>query len=120
MPPTSQSPPLASILVARFLRTNNYAETLNAFIREAGLPADAGQVTDNKEGNNWTIESVLEEKKAFDQTLGFERYGENERDEWSIPGELLYLSRYMNTYIHIHTYTYIYIYIHSQPSQMKD
>ncbi|KAE8411792.1 hypothetical protein BDV36DRAFT_301517 [Aspergillus pseudocaelatus] len=85
MPPTSQSPPLASILVARFLRTNNYAETLNSFIREAGLPADAGQVTDNQEGTNWTIESVLEEKKAFDQTLGFERYGEDENDEWSVP-----------------------------------
>ncbi|OGM45500.1 hypothetical protein ABOM_006511 [Aspergillus bombycis] len=85
MPPTSQSPQLASILVARFLRSNNYAETLDAFIREAGLPADAGQVTDNKEGNNWTIESVLEEKKAFDQTLGFERYGEEAKDEWSVP-----------------------------------
>ncbi|KAE8338650.1 hypothetical protein BDV24DRAFT_153427 [Aspergillus arachidicola] len=72
MAPTSQTPPLASILVARFLRTNNYAETLNAFIREAGLPADAGQVTD-KEESNWTIESVLEEKKAFDQTQHFER-----------------------------------------------
>ena len=93
MPPTSQSPPLASILVARFLRSNNYAETLNAFIREAGLPADAGQVTDSKE-NNWTIESVLEEKKAFDQTLGFERYGEEEKDEWSVPGESLCVSRH--------------------------
>ncbi|KAE8371784.1 WD40-repeat-containing domain protein [Aspergillus bertholletiae] len=85
MPPTSQSPPLASILVARFLRTNNYTETLDAFIREAGLPAGAGQVTDNKNENKWTIESVLEEKKAFDQTLGFERYGEEEKEEWSAP-----------------------------------
>ncbi|KJK62102.1 hypothetical protein P875_00086353 [Aspergillus parasiticus SU-1] len=84
MAPTSQSPPLASILVARFLRTNNYAETLNAFIREAGLPVDAGQVTGNEE-NNWTIESVLEEKKAFDQTQHFERYGQSEKDEWSVP-----------------------------------
>ncbi|RAQ71397.1 hypothetical protein COH20_003513 [Aspergillus flavus] len=84
MAPTSQNPPLASILVARFLRTNNYAETLNAFIREAGLPANAGQVTDQEE-NNWTIESVLEEKKAFDQTQHFERYGQSEKDEWSVP-----------------------------------
>ena len=91
MAPTSQNPPLASILVARFLRTNNYAETLNAFIREAGLPANAGQVTE-KEENSWTIESVLEEKKAFDQTQHFERYGQSEKDEWSVPGELLYFT----------------------------
>ncbi|KAF7588018.1 hypothetical protein BBP40_006424 [Aspergillus hancockii] len=86
-PPTSQSLSLASTLVARFLRTNNYVETLDAFIREAGLPANAGQVKGKgNDENNWTIEGVLEEKKTFDQTLGFERYGGNgEKDVWSVP-----------------------------------
>ncbi|KAF9883494.1 hypothetical protein FE257_003408 [Aspergillus nanangensis] len=75
---------LASTLVARFLRTNDYKETLHAFIREAGLPPDAGH-TPGK--GDWTIEGVLEEKKAFDQSVHFERYGEDgkEKDLWSIP-----------------------------------
>jgi predicted metalloendopeptidase len=97
-PPTPQSPPLASILVARFLRTNNYIETLDAFIREAGLPANAGQVKDTGDDENkWTIENVLEEKKTFDQTLGFERYGKNEdKDVWSVPGESCFVFKYYN------------------------
>ncbi|KAL5364754.1 hypothetical protein BJX96DRAFT_157888 [Aspergillus floccosus] len=84
MPPQSQSPSLASVLVARFLRSNNYNDTLAAFIREAGLPIDAGQVGGK---DDWTIEGVLEEKKAFDETVRFERYGEdNESDGlWSAP-----------------------------------
>lgn len=86
MPPTSSSPPLASILVARFLRTNGYRETLDAFIREAGLPPDVGQTSDKDP--NWTIEAVLQEKKTFDQSVNFERYGEDEKDKnvWSLPG----------------------------------
>ncbi|KAL1846185.1 hypothetical protein Plec18170_009301 [Paecilomyces lecythidis] len=92
---TSKAPdptqlPLASILVARFLRSNNYTETLDAFIREAGLPSNAGQVNSKTEGaDGWTIESVIEEKKAFDQTVNFERYGDEDarekRDRWSSP-----------------------------------
>ncbi|KAL4898184.1 hypothetical protein BDV59DRAFT_166350 [Aspergillus ambiguus] len=84
MPPKSQSPSLASLLVARFLRSNNYKETLTAFIREAELPVDAGQVTGK---DDWTIEGVLEEKKAFDETIRFERYCEDEHgnDLWSTP-----------------------------------
>lgn len=87
MPPTSSSPPLASILVARFLRTNDYYETFNAFIREAGLPADVGQASENDP--SWTIEGVLQEKKTFDQSVNFERYREDgkEKDVWSLPGE---------------------------------
>lgn len=88
MPPTSSSPSLASILIARFLRTNAYTETLEAFIREAGLPRDVGQTSEEP---NWTIEGILQEKKTFDQSLNFERYGEDEKnkDLWSEPGELL-------------------------------
>lgn len=85
---------LASIIVARFLRSNNYNETLHTFIREAGLPCDAGVVNRNKadEANGidkWTLEGIIQEKKKFDQTLSFERYGDSQaEDEWSVPGKL--------------------------------
>lgn len=86
----SQTASLASTLVARFLRSNNYTQTLDTFIREAGLSADAGQTTSGKDngGNNWTIEGVLEEKKTFDTSVNFERYGgdEQDKDVWSVPG----------------------------------
>lgn len=86
----SKTASLASTLVARFLRSNNYTQTLDTFIREAGLAADAGQIS-GKEGdrdNNWTIEGVLEEKKTFDTSINFERYGEDKQDKdvWSEPG----------------------------------
>lgn len=86
---------LASILVARFLRSNNYHETLDIFIREAGLPSDAGVVNMNKldesDGvDKWTLEGIIREKKRFDQTLSFERYGHLpvKKDGWSVPGKL--------------------------------
>ncbi|PWY95694.1 hypothetical protein BO94DRAFT_506878 [Aspergillus sclerotioniger CBS 115572] len=90
MPTESQSASLASTLVARFLRTHNYTQTLNAFLQEAGLPADAGQLRGKDNAPSWTIESVLEEKKAFDQSVNFERYGENDEDKdvWSVPAPL--------------------------------
>lgn len=84
MATTTQSASLASTLVARFLRSNNFSDTLNTFIHEAGLSADVGQ-TDS--GNDWTIEEVLEEKKAFDKSVNFERYNEDEKkDVWTVPG----------------------------------
>lgn len=90
----SSSLQLASILVARFLRSNDYTQTLDAFIREAGLPPDAGQVSGRAGSSSvdgWTIEGVIEEKKAFDQSLKFERYGEGDdgqEEKWSVPGKL--------------------------------
>jgi len=85
MATASQSASLASTLVARFLRSNNYSETLNSFIREAGLSADVGQTDSGS--TDWTIEGVLEEKKAFDKSINFERYNENEKkDVWTVPG----------------------------------
>ncbi|KAE8146196.1 hypothetical protein BDV25DRAFT_143932 [Aspergillus avenaceus] len=85
MPP--QPPPLASILIARFLRSNNYPETLDAFIREANLPRDAGQ-SKTDEAQTWTIENILEEKKRFDTSVQFERYGDSpEKDIWTDPGK---------------------------------
>lgn len=90
---TALSASLASALVARFLRSNNYTHTLDAFIREAGLSADAGQITatakDDSDENSWTIEGVLEEKKVYDKSINFERYGDGgkENNAWSAPGE---------------------------------
>jgi hypothetical protein len=89
----SSGPSPASVLVARFLRTNNYNETLETFIREAGLPpsvgANGGAGTSFDE---WTIEGVIQEKRTFDQSLNFERYGDgvkgSARDIWSVPGML--------------------------------
>ncbi|KAJ5688597.1 hypothetical protein N7462_002989 [Penicillium macrosclerotiorum] len=77
---------LASALVARFLRTYNYAETLKAFIHEAGLAPDVGQ-TSGDDTNGLTIQSLLEEKKIFDHSVNFERYGKDNRetDLWSVP-----------------------------------
>ena len=90
----SQSASLASALVARFLRSNNYTQTLDTFIREAGLSADVGQTSgkDDSGDNTWTIEGVLEEKKAYDKSINFERYGEDEKGNgaWSAPGECHY------------------------------
>ncbi|KAG9796955.1 WD40 repeat-like protein, partial [Aureobasidium melanogenum] len=61
----------AAIIVARFLKANSYDETLDAFIREAGLPPSAGST--NK--GDLTIEKILEEKRTFDMSLQFERLG---------------------------------------------
>lgn len=80
---------LASALVARFLRTNNYTDTLRAFLREAGLPSDVGHASGD-DTNNWTVQSLLEEKAAFDHSVNFERYGKESKENasWSVPGEL--------------------------------
>lgn len=87
---STQIEALTSALVARFLRSNNYTETLQAFIREAGLPADVGQPSGD-DTNNWTIQTLLEEKKAFDHSVNFERYGEKnkEHDLWTAPCKYL-------------------------------
>ncbi|KAJ5115439.1 hypothetical protein NUU61_001198 [Penicillium alfredii] len=86
MAPTTAVDALASALVARFLRTNDYSETLQAFIHEAGLRADVGQ-TSGDDTNHWTIQSLLEEKRTFEQSVSFERYGADraESDRWSVP-----------------------------------
>lgn len=85
MSSSNQEVPLTSTLIARFLRSNNYTETLRTFIREAGLPSDAGQ---SDGSNEWTIEGILDEKRAFDETLRFERYGveDEKHDIWTVPG----------------------------------
>lgn len=92
MATTSQPASLASIIVARFLRSNNYNDTLDTFIREGGLSADVGQTDSGS--SNWTIEGVLEEKKAFDKSVNFERYNEDEKkDVWTVPGMSFHSSK---------------------------
>jgi hypothetical protein len=88
MAPSAAIDALTSILVARFLRSYDYAETLEAFIREAGLDADAGQ-SSGDDTDEWTIQSLLEEKKKYDQNVNFERYGEENQQStlWSEPGK---------------------------------
>ncbi|KAJ5444472.1 uncharacterized protein N7458_008344 [Penicillium daleae] len=83
---SAQIDDLANAIVARFLRTNAYSETLQAFIREAGLPPDAGQASGDNT-HNLTIQSLLEEKRAYDHSVNFERLG-NESGEisfWQLP-----------------------------------
>ena len=82
----SETVSLPSILVARFLRLNNYTQTLDAFIREAKLPANVGRIREGSQ-KEWTIEGVLEEKKTYDYSINFERQGEdNEEGVWRVPG----------------------------------
>jgi hypothetical protein len=90
MAPSATVDALANALVARFLRTNDHTETLNAFIREAGLAPDVGQ-TSGDDTNNWTIQRLLEEKQTYDQSANFERYGDDSQEIglWSDPGKFL-------------------------------
>ncbi|KAF2031263.1 hypothetical protein EK21DRAFT_63581 [Setomelanomma holmii] len=74
--------PSGAELVARFLRSNGYTETLKSFVLEAGLPPDIGAEL----GDATTIESILQEKKAFDTSLNFEKLGlDDEERVWSAP-----------------------------------
>lgn len=91
MAPSKTVDALSSAIVARFLRSNNYSETLKAFLREAELAPDVGQ-TSGDDTNNWTIQSLLEEKNTYDRTVNFERYGEDHQQSslWSEPGEFYF------------------------------
>ncbi|KAK5729114.1 hypothetical protein LTR15_002255 [Elasticomyces elasticus] len=85
--PATDSP---ALIVARFLKSSNYTETYDAFIAEAGLPADAGMVSKG----DLTIEQLLEEKKTFDLSRDFEKLGVEADDGkgWRTPGKSLYRS----------------------------
>ncbi|KAI9838548.1 MAG: hypothetical protein M1819_004857 [Sarea resinae] len=76
--PATDSP---AVLVARFLKSNNYDETLDLFLREAGLPSDASTV----DAGDLTIENVLQEKKIFDLSVRFEKIGIGEDPPWLSP-----------------------------------
>ncbi|CAD6589535.1 MAG: hypothetical protein ASARMPRED_004122 [Alectoria sarmentosa] len=74
--PAPDSPP---IIVARFLKANNYNDV--PFITEAGLSPDAGTIVKG----DLTIEKILEEKKVFDLTLRFEKSGLEDEEKWTLP-----------------------------------
>ncbi|KAJ5483949.1 hypothetical protein N7539_005745 [Penicillium diatomitis] len=86
MTQSDQIDTLASALVARFLRTNAFTDTLRAFIREAGLPPGVGQ-TSGDDTHNMTIQSLLVEKRAYDETVNFERLGNGNQEivSWRTP-----------------------------------
>ncbi|RVD87787.1 uncharacterized protein DFL_001997 [Arthrobotrys flagrans] len=71
--PAGDSP---DVLVARFLRANNYHETFQAFIRETNLTPDS--VTNNP--TDLTIEKILEEKKLYDLAVRFEKINVDAKD----------------------------------------
>ncbi|KAF1354482.1 hypothetical protein EJ07DRAFT_168227 [Lizonia empirigonia] len=74
--------PSTAELVARFLRTNGYNDTLKSFLKEAGLPPDTGAGSNS----SVTIESILQEKKTFDLGLNFEKLGvEDGKSIWTVP-----------------------------------
>ncbi|KAF7520687.1 hypothetical protein PCG10_009039 [Penicillium crustosum] len=86
MAPSKTVDALSSAIVARFLRSHDYSETLKAFIREADLAPDVGQ-SSGDDTNNWSIQSLLEEKNTYDKTVNFERYGNDHQQStlWSEP-----------------------------------
>ncbi|KAI9850176.1 MAG: hypothetical protein M1838_006021 [Thelocarpon superellum] len=77
------SPESPAVLVARFLATNGYHDTLAAFIAESGLPPDAGTASPG----DLTIEKVLDEKKVFDLSLAFEKpaHDDGVSRGWTLP-----------------------------------
>lgn len=74
--PATESP---ALIVARFLKANHYNDTLDAFLREAGLPPDAGSTNNG----GLTIERILEEKQVFDLSLRFEKLGSGDDKAWN-------------------------------------
>ncbi|KAK8160618.1 WD40-repeat-containing domain protein [Phyllosticta citrichinensis] len=82
--------PSPAVLVARFLRANNFEKTLEAFLEEARLPQDAGSTAKG----DISLEQILREKEMFDLNLNFEKLGvEDESKAWreptpSVPTEL--------------------------------
>ncbi|KAK6536887.1 hypothetical protein TWF281_001096 [Arthrobotrys megalospora] len=71
--PAGDSP---DVLVARFLRANNYHETFQAFIRETNLTPES--ITNNP--TDLTIEKILEEKKLYDLAVRFEKINVDTKD----------------------------------------
>ncbi|KAF2132158.1 hypothetical protein P153DRAFT_285778 [Dothidotthia symphoricarpi CBS 119687] len=73
--------PSANELIAQFLRSHGYTETLKSFIAEAGLPVDVGAASNG----SVTIETILHEKTTFDLSLNFEKLGMDDKDRrWTV------------------------------------
>jgi len=60
-----------AVMVARFLKANNYEQSYEAFVTESGLPPDVGTCSKG----DLTLETLLEEKRAFDLSVKFEKLG---------------------------------------------
>ncbi|KAJ9665543.1 hypothetical protein H2201_004425 [Coniosporium apollinis] len=71
----------SAVLVARYLKTNGYDETLCAFIKEAGLKPNAGSVSKG----DLTIEQILREKQSFDLSVRFEKTAIDDDKAWRKP-----------------------------------
>lgn len=56
-------------------------QTLEAFLSEAGLSEDAATT----QPGDWTIETIIEEKRQFDTSLHFEKKSNEENQGWSLP-----------------------------------
>ncbi|KAK5005104.1 hypothetical protein LTR39_006010, partial [Cryomyces antarcticus] len=57
-------------------------QTLEIFLKEAGLPLDAGSASKG----DLTIEKILEEKKTFDLSVSFEKLGKDDDEKgWRLP-----------------------------------
>lgn len=81
--------PSPTILVARFLKSNNYTQTLSAFIEEAGLSkTNLNASLTPAENYTWSIENIVKEKNTFDKSLSFDRAHEGDvgEERWSEPG----------------------------------
>ena len=74
--PSSDSP---TALVARYLKSNNYTQTLEAFLLEAGLDVDAAE----SRPGDWTIDQILQEKKQFDSAVTFEKKRHDDDAAWT-------------------------------------
>jgi hypothetical protein len=65
-------------------RTLIVFQTLDAFLKEAGLPPDAGTTA----SDDWTVEKILEEKRQYDASIVYEKVsGEETTRKWSLPGK---------------------------------
>ncbi|RMZ87621.1 hypothetical protein DV736_g5152, partial [Chaetothyriales sp. CBS 134916] len=74
-----------AVVVARFLKANNYTQTLEAFLQEAGL-SESSITLDT---NDWTIEKILDEKRQLDASQAYEKKPGGDDDDsnvgWTTP-----------------------------------
>ncbi|ETN36944.1 uncharacterized protein HMPREF1541_07931 [Cyphellophora europaea CBS 101466] len=68
-------------IVARYLQSQGYQQTLETFITETDL--SPGAATTNP--GDWDLEEIIKEKSLFDQNLNFEKDSAATRTGWSEP-----------------------------------
>jgi hypothetical protein len=68
-------------------------QTLDVFLREAGLPEDTGNRV-----NSLTLEKLISEKRLYDLTISFEKVDIQKSKQWTEPGKYLaFLTRMILT-----------------------